>query len=138
MGPVAQAEGHDGPGLSLQLVPGVAAVINDSVDIVEHAVGQPVLAQELPYVLLGVQLGTLRRQWDDGDVVWHHELAREVPTSLVKQQCCVVPRRHIGGDRREMQVHHRGIAPGQDQADGLALLGTDSAEDVGGGGALVR
>src|SRR5579862_4422185 len=44
---------------------------------------------------------------------------------------------HVGGDHREMQVHHRGIAPRQDQADGLALLGTDGAEDVGRGGALV-
>src|SRR5690242_15736112 len=44
---------------------------------------------------------------------------------------------HVGGDRREVQVHHRGIAPGQDQTDGLALPGTDGAEDVGRGGALV-
>ena len=46
-------------------------------------------------------------------------------------------RGHVGGDRREVQVHHRGIAPGQDQTDGLASLGTDGTEDVGRGGALV-
>ena len=37
----------------------------------------------------------------------------------------------IGGDGREMQVHRRDIAPGQDQPDRLALLGADGAEDVG-------
>jgi hypothetical protein len=36
-----------------------------------------------------------------------------------------------------MQVHHRRVAPGQDQADGLAFLGADGAEDIGGSGALI-
>ena len=43
----------------------------------------------------------------------------------------------VGGDRREVQVHHRRIAPGQDQADGLALGRADGAEDVGRRGALI-
>ncbi len=37
----------------------------------------------------------------------------------------------IGGDGREVQVHCRDIAPGQDQPDRLALLGADGAEDIG-------
>jgi hypothetical protein len=86
MGPIAQANGHYGPGLSLQLVPGVAAVIHESIDVIEHAVGEPVVADELPDVLLRVQLGTLGRQRDDGDVVGYHELAGEMPSSLVYQQ----------------------------------------------------
>jgi len=36
-----------------------------------------------------------------------------------------------------MQVHHRGVAPRQDQPYRLAFLGADSAEDVGGSGALI-
>lgn len=72
-----------------------------------------------------------------GDVVWHHELVREVPSGLIGEQQCMTARGDIGGDRREMQVHHRGVAPGQDQTDGFASLGTDGAEDIGGGGALV-
>ena len=47
MGPIAQADGHDSPGLSLQLVPCVAAVVDESVDVVEHTVGQPVVTDEL-------------------------------------------------------------------------------------------
>ena len=84
MGPIAHAERHDGPGLSFELVPGITAVIEDCVSIFEHAVGQPVVADELPDVFLRVQLGTLWRQWHDGDVVRHDELVREVPTSLVE------------------------------------------------------
>ena len=43
----------------------------------------------------------------------------------------------VGGDPGKMQVHHRRVAPRQDQADGLALLGADGTEDVSGGSALV-
>ena len=137
MGPIAHAEGHDGPGLSLQLVPCVTAMVDEGMDVVEHAVRQPVVADELPDILLRVQLGAFRWQRDDGDVVRHDELAREVPSGLIGQQQRMTFWGHVGGDRREVQVHHRGIAPGQDQTDGLALLGTDGAEDVGRGGALV-
>src|SRR5579875_1837867 len=35
------------------------------------------------------------------------------------------------GDLRELVTHCLGIAPGQDQARRLALLGADGAEDVG-------
>jgi hypothetical protein len=36
-----------------------------------------------------------------------------------------------------MGVHRLGIAPGQDEANGLALLRTDGAEDIGPFGALI-
>src|ERR1700748_1276246 len=125
------------PGPSLQLVPRVAAMVDEGVDVVKHTVGNPIVPDELPDVFLWVQLGAFRWQRNDGDVVRHDELAREVPSGLIGQQQCMTSWGHVGGDRREMQVHHRGIAPRQDQADGLALLGTDGAEDVGRGGALV-
>ena len=80
----------------------------------------------------GVQLGALRWQRDDRNVIRHRELAREVPAGLIEQQYRVASGRDIGGDRREVQVHHLGVAPGQDQADSLALFGADGAEDVGG------
>src|SRR5438477_418823 len=44
MCPIAQTEGHDGPGLSLQPVPSVTAMVEKRVDLVEAAVGQPVPA----------------------------------------------------------------------------------------------
>jgi len=43
MCPVAEADGHDAPGLIDEAVPGMAAVTDDVVVIAEHAVGQPVI-----------------------------------------------------------------------------------------------
>ena len=73
MCPIAESDGHDGPRLGLELVPSIAAVIEQRVSVVEDPVGEPVVAYVLPDVLLRVQLGTLRRQWHDGDVVGHLE-----------------------------------------------------------------
>jgi hypothetical protein len=49
--------GHDLPGLVDERVPGVAAVIDDIVEGFEDAVRQPILAHELPDILLAVELG---------------------------------------------------------------------------------
>jgi hypothetical protein len=40
MRPIAQADGHDGPGLRHELVPGLAAVIDQIVVAGEDAVGE--------------------------------------------------------------------------------------------------
>jgi hypothetical protein len=131
MGPITQSDGHDGPWLGLEFVPGIAAVIEQSISVVEHPIGEPVVAHILSDVLLRVEFGGFRRQRYDRDVVGYGELGGEMPSSLVQQQRCMTAGSDIGGDRREMQVHHRRVAPGQDQSDGLAFFGTDGAEDVG-------
>jgi hypothetical protein len=41
------------------------------------------------------------------------------------------------GDLREVQAHRLAIAGRQDQSGTLAIFGTDGAEDVGGGCALI-
>ena len=56
MGPIAEADRHDGPGLVDELVPGMAAVIEDGAIGGEHPVGKPVIAQELPNVLDRVEI----------------------------------------------------------------------------------
>ena len=61
MRPVTQSDGHDAPGLIDEAVPSVAAVIDDIVVRGEDAVGQPVVAHELPEVLDGVQFRALWR-----------------------------------------------------------------------------
>jgi hypothetical protein len=45
MGSIAQSNGHDAPGLIDAPVPGAAAMIDDLVAGLEHAVRAPVLAQ---------------------------------------------------------------------------------------------
>lgn len=53
---------------------------------VEDAVEQPVVAHELLNVFHDVQLGALRRQWQQGDIVRHGECRGQVPSCLVEQQ----------------------------------------------------
>jgi len=56
MGPIPQSDGHDPPGLVDDPVPGVAAVFDDVVLVLEDPVGEVVVAQELPEVFDRVQL----------------------------------------------------------------------------------
>jgi hypothetical protein len=137
MGPVAQSDGHDCPGLLDEPVPGVAAVIDDIVVAAEDAVREPVVPHELPGVLDRVQLRALRRQRDERDVGRHLELVRQVPSGLIKQQHGMCMGRHRGRDLGEMQAHGCGVAVGQDEARRLALLGADGAEEVGRRRALI-
>ena len=115
------------PGLIDEFVPGVAAMIDDVLGGFEHAVGEPVVSDELPGILGRVQFGRLGRQEQDGDIGGQIELVRSVPTGLIHQQDGV----GIGGDGLgylgEMQVHRRGVAEGQDEPCRLALGRTDRA-----------
>ena len=137
MCPVPQSDGQDAPRLSFEFVPSVAAVIDEIVGVEKDAVGQPVVAHELPDVLLRVEFGALWRQRHDGDVGGNDELRGEMPAGLIEQQRRMASGGDIGRDCGEVQVHRRRIAPGQDQPDSLALFGADGAENVGRGGALV-
>ena len=103
----------------------------------KDAVGEPVVAHELPDVFDRVEFGTFRRQGNNGDVGRHEEARRQVPASLIDQEDGVGTRRNGFGDLREMQVHRLGIAGREDQGRALAIFGTDGAEDVGRGGTLI-
>ena len=137
MCPISQTDGHDGPRLIDEFVPGIATVVEDIVVGEEHAVGEPVVADELPDVLDRVEFGALRRQWHERDVGRYGELVRQVPSRLVKEQYGVAARRDGRGDLGQVQVHRLGIASGQHERCPLAERGTDGAEDVGGSGALI-
>ncbi len=51
MCPFSVPDRHDFPWLSDELVPSVTAMVDDIIVRAEDAVGQPVVAEELPYVL---------------------------------------------------------------------------------------
>ena len=112
-------------------------MIDDFLGGFEDAVGEPVVAQELPGVLGRVQLGRLGRQEQDGDVGGQIELVGGVPAGLIHEQDGV----GIVGDRLgylgEMQVHRRSVAEGQYQACRLAFGRTDRSEDIDRLGPLV-
>ena len=103
----------------------------------EDAIGQPVVAQELPDVFDRVELGAFRRQRNDGDVCRHDKTGRQVPAGLIDQEDGVGFGRDRFSDFRQVQVHGLGVAGRQDQGGALALVWADRAEDVGGSGALV-
>ena len=119
------------PWLIDELVPRLAAVIDDVVVGREDPVREPVIAHELPDVFDRVQLRTFGWQGDDADIVRHIQLAGHVPTSLIHQH----DRVSAGGDGErylgQMQRHGFGIAEGQDQPRALAVFRAYRAEDVG-------
>ncbi len=136
MGPVAQSDGDNGPGLLDEPVPGTTAVVDDVIVAAEDAVRESVVPHEPPGVLDRVEFWALRRQRDEGDVRWHLEPVRQVPSGLVEQHG-MRARRHRGGDLGEVQAHGYDVAVGQDETGGRALLGADGADDVGRRRALI-
>src|SRR5258707_14878567 len=103
----------------------------------EDAVGEPVVAHELPDVLDRVELWALRRQQNDGDIGRNEEARGQVPAGLVDQEDGMGSGRDGWGDLGEVQVHRLGVAGRHDQGCTLALLRADCTEDVGGSGPLV-
>ena len=68
MRPLAQTNGHDPPGLGDELVPCLAAVVDEIVGGGEDPVGEPVIADELPDVLDRIELGRFWRHGENRDV----------------------------------------------------------------------
>jgi len=87
-------------------------VVDDVVVGCEDAVGEPVVAHELPDVFDRVQLGALGRQRDDADIGGDIELSSHVPTGLVYEHDSVGARRDGEGYLDQMQQHGLGIAEG--------------------------
>ena len=98
---------------------------------------EPVVAHELPDIFDRVQLRAFGRQRQEGDIFRHDEPAGEMPPGLVEQQKRVLAWRNFSGDLGKMQTHRFTVAAGQDERRALAFGRTDSAEDVGRGGALI-
>jgi len=103
----------------------------------EDAVGEPVVAHELPDVLDRVEFGAFWRQRDESDVFGHDEMARETPACLIEEEHGMGAGPYLCGDFGEVQIHRLGVAAGQDERRGLALLRANGAENIGRGGALI-
>src|SRR3546814_11512436 len=96
-----------------ELVPSLAAVVDDVVVGGEDAVGGPVVAQELPDVFDGVKFGAFGRERDNGDVSGEIAVSGGVPSGLIHQTGRVSARRD--GERyfSKVQGSGFGIAEGQ-------------------------
>jgi hypothetical protein len=137
MRPIAQSDRHDFPGLIDELVPGVAAVIDDIVIGFEDAVREPVVAHELPDIFLRVQLRAFGWQRDQRDIRRDDQGAGETPSGLIDQKGRMRARRDLRRDLGQMEVHRLSIASRHDERRALAVLGTDRPEDIGRCGSLV-
>jgi transposase len=80
--PTAQSDGHDGPGLLDELVPGIAAVIDEVIVAGKYPVGEPVVAHELPNVFLRVEI-----LWgvDSGSLPGKSEVASTLTSETIMQ-----------------------------------------------------
>lgn len=137
MRPSPTPDGHDFPGLVDEVVPGVAAEGDDLVVGCEDAVGQPVVAQELPDVLDWVEFWGARRQRQKGDVGRDRELLCGVPSCPVEDEYGVSAWADLGGNFVEVALHGGGVAPGQNQSGAHPAFRTNGAEDVGRLGSLI-
>ena len=131
------SDGHDAPWLVDEFVPCVAAVVEDIVVGFEDPVREPVVAHELPDVLLWVEFRTFRGQRHERDVRRDNQPARQMPAGLIEQEDGVLAGRDLGGDFSQVQGHRLAVASGEDEGCTFPFLRTDRAEDIGRGGALV-
>src|SRR5262249_18427200 len=103
----------------------------------EDAVGEPVVAHELPDVLDRVELWALRRQQNDGDIGRHEGAPGQLPSGLIDSESAVASAGDECGDLGARQVRRLGVTGLHDQGCSLGLLRAGCGEDVGGSGPLV-
>ena len=135
--PGSQSDSHDAPRLSDELVPSIAAVVEDVVIGFEDAVGQPVLSHELPHVLGRIELGRSGREREGCDVVGDDERLGEMPSGLIEDQDGMSTGSDLAGDFIDVELHGARVAGRKNNGGADAALGTDGAEQIGRLGALI-
>lgn len=137
MRPVTEADRHDCPRLGDELVPRMAAMVDDVVVGLEYPVRQPVFPHELPDVLDRVEFRAFWRQGQQGYVVGNGQFGGEMPSGLIHQEDGMSTRRDGERDLRQMQRHGGGVAKGQDQTGPFAQGRADRAEQIDRLGSLI-
>src|SRR5215207_2418354 len=135
--PVAVADGGDGAGLGEEVAPGLAGRLDDGVISLEHAVGEPVLAQVSPDVLDRVQLRGARGQEEERDVLRHGEPAARVPAGAVEEEHGVGAAPDHARDLLEVELHGLAVGIGHGEGRAGCARRADGAEQVGALVALV-
>jgi hypothetical protein len=131
MRPVAESDGPDAPRLFHESFPSVTAMIDDVFVAFEDPVGEMVVAEELPDIFDGVELGRSGWQRQEGDVLRDEELCGHVPAGLVEDEHGVGISGHLGADLFKVGLHGGRIGIRHDERGTLAFRGTDRAENIG-------
>src|SRR5689334_17433428 len=114
-----------------KLVPGITADVEDVAVGEEDAVRQPVASHVLPDVFERIELGALRRYRHYGYVRGDDQSMRQVPSRLIDEKHGMSAWADGLGDFRQVQVHRRCVAAGQDERGSFAEGRTDGTENVG-------
>src|SRR5207245_6707163 len=94
----------------------------------EDAVGEPVVAHELPDVLDRVELWAFRRQQNDGDIGRHEEARGQVPAGLVDQGVGGAAGGTVAGITAGCKVIASGLQGGMIKAATLPSFGETGTE----------
>ena len=78
-----------------------ATMVDDIFVRFEDAVRQPIVADELPNVLRGIEFGAFRRQGDDGDVGRENEFFDHMPAGPVDDESRMRVRGDVLADFRK-------------------------------------
>jgi hypothetical protein len=132
--PISEADGFD---LVRQVEKAVPGVFEDGLIVFEDAIGQPVLAQELPDILHRVQFRRACRQQDRHDVAGNPETAGGVPSGPIEQEHRASAMCDLARDDIEMGLHGLGVGGGHDESGARVPRGTDGTEQEGAVVALV-
>ena len=85
-------------------------MIDDIVVGFEYAVGEPVVAHELPDIFDRVQFGTSRRKRHEGDIGGHDQFGGSVPSGLIEDNDRMRAVCDVNGYFRKMKAHGRAVA----------------------------
>ena len=99
------------------------------IHMAEHAVGELLLTQFVPHMLLRVQLGRVGRRGQQADVLWHHQIPGPVRTGAVHDHDHEVV--GVGAaDLVEELAHAQGVHLAADHPIEVALQRADRAVDI--------
>lgn len=105
-------------------------MIDDFIIGFEDAVGEPVIAHELPDIFDRIEFRAFGWKRDDADSVRYDECVCHMPASLIHEHDGMGIRGYVSGDFGKMQVHCVGIANWQNKPCTFPQGRADRPKDV--------
>ena len=130
LSPSGGADGSNAVGIRGESIPCVPCGVVQGGVVGVGAIREIVTLEVKPRRLHRVQLGRIRRQRHQVDVVRHAQGLAAVPTGVVEHQGHLHVRRDRAADLRQVEIHAEGIAGRHDPADRSARGGTGGSEQI--------